>query len=64
MSFFGNTEVSKEFDMGGGDFAPIPNNTQLKAIIEEAAWATYEGDEYINIRWSALGGEYNNRKTD
>jgi hypothetical protein len=62
MSYFNDVEVSKEFDMGGGDFDPIPNNTLVKAMIENAEWSSYEGSDYINIKWSVLGGDYNNRK--
>jgi hypothetical protein len=55
-------ENQNTFDMGGGDFEPIPNNTQLKAIIEEAKWDDYQGDEYISLKWSVIDGEFKGRK--
>lgn len=42
--------------------APIPNNTQVKAAIDEIKWDEYDGDDYINARWVILDGEYKNRK--
>jgi hypothetical protein len=61
-NFFGNIEVSTEFEAGGGSFEPMPSGTKSKAIIEEAKWDNFEDNYYINIRWSLLGGEFNNRK--
>jgi hypothetical protein len=70
MSFWNlsdNTSITEEekagtFESGGGDFEPIPAGTQLKACIDDAAWEDYEGDFYINVTWSALEGEFKNRK--
>jgi hypothetical protein len=62
MTYFNNIETTGNFDMGGGDFEPIPNGTKCKAMIESAEWSEYEGERYINIRWSVVGGEYNERK--
>ena len=50
------------FEIGGGDFEPIPKNTQLKACIVEAKWDDHEGDYYISLTWEVLDGEYKNRK--
>ena len=51
------------FDQGGGDIEPLPNNTICKAAIEEAKWAEYEGDKYINLRWTVLApDDYKNHK--
>lgn len=55
-------ESASTFDMGGGDFDPIPNNTQLKSIIEEAKWDEYEDDKYISLKWTVIDGEFKNRK--
>ena len=50
------------FDMGGGDIEPIPNNTGCIAAIEEAKWDEYEGDRYISLKWRvAKPQQYNNR---
>lgn len=65
MSFFnlsdGQLDQNKEFDMGGGDLEPIPNNTQVTAIIESSEWDEYEGDRYIKNKWSIVDGEYQGR---
>lgn len=55
-------ENQATFDMGGGDFDPIPNNTQLKVIIEEAKWDEYQEDKYISLKWTVIDGEYKSRK--
>lgn len=67
MSFWNlsdNTEIKNTgtFESGGGDFEPIPAGTQLKACIDDAAWDDYEGDQFINITWTVLDGEFENRK--
>lgn len=50
-------------EMGGGTFPPIPANTNVLAAADEAKWDSYEGDEYISIRWNVLKpAEYANRK--
>ena len=50
-------------ETGGGDMTPIPAKTQVKAAIDEAKWDAYEGDEYINLRWTVLApAEFKNRK--
>lgn len=54
---------SGTFSSGGGDIEPIPNNTQVKAAIDEAKWDSYEDDEYISLRWTVLApAEFKNRK--
>lgn len=64
MSFW-NTEALQStgsFETGGGDIEPIPAKTQVKAAISEAKWDEYQGDEYINLRWSVLAPiEFKNR---
>ena len=61
MSFFNNIEVSTTFT-SQEDIKPIPDNTNAKAIIDDIAWAEWEGDQYINARWEIIDGEYKNRK--
>lgn len=59
-------ETTGNFEMGGGDIAPMPNGTQLLAVIDEAKIDSYDGQDYISVRWNALKGEkeeYKNRKT-
>lgn len=66
MSFF-NLSDNSALDTSGSfssqeEIKPIPAKTKVKAAIEEVKWDEYEGDEYINITWSVLDGEYKNRK--
>jgi hypothetical protein len=50
-----------DFELGGGE--PIPDNTKLLAIIDEAKWSDYEGAWHIALRWTVLQpAEYKNRK--
>lgn len=70
MSFWNLSDNSENlqsnngtFSAGGGDMDPIPSDTQVKAACEEAKWDSYEGDEYINLKWTVLApAEYKNRK--
>lgn len=69
MSFWnlsdGNTatETTGSMEMGGGDIAPIPANTELLAAIDEAKMDSYEDDSYISLRWSVMAPEeFKNRK--
>ena len=67
MSFFDlsdNSAVSTDgkFAVETGSVI-IPNDTTCLAMIDEAGWAEYEGDEYINLRWIiAEPKQYANRK--
>jgi len=55
-------ESTTTFEAGGGDIQPIPNNTALIAAIEEAKWAEYEGEHYINLKWRIMRpADYANR---
>ncbi len=55
-------ENTSSFEMGGGDIKPIPNNTALIAAIEEAKWAEYDGEHYINLKWRVMRpADYANR---
>lgn len=67
MSFFTTSdnkqiESNTSFEAGGGNFDPIPSNTQLKSMIDEAKWDEYDGERYISLRWTVLDGEFSNRK--
>src|SRR5690625_2648700 len=52
------------FEQEGGDIKPIPDGTQVLALIDEAKWDAFqEGDDYISLRWSIMApNEYKNRK--
>jgi hypothetical protein len=65
MTDFWNFEQSStgEFEMGGGDIAPIPAETSCLAAIDEAKWDEKDGARYISLRWNVLQpAEYKNRK--
>lgn len=53
--------VTGAFETGGGDMEPIPANTQLNAMVEEASWDEYQGNRHIKIKWRILDGEYAKR---
>ena len=56
--------TSGDFQTGGGNFAPIPDDTTCLAIIEEAKVDQDRNqNSYVSIRWSiATPAEYKNRK--
>jgi len=55
-------QSSTTFESGGGEIVPIPNNTQLIAVIEEAKWNYYQGDSTINLKWRVMRpADYANR---
>lgn len=69
MSYFnlsnGQAPVANtEFDMGGGDIAPIPKGTVVRAIAEQVKWDSFNGEpDYISITWQVqLPVEFKNRK--
>jgi hypothetical protein len=66
MSYFdfGTEPQTGNFEQGtGGDFAPIPKDTQVKVITENVKWSQYGSDpEYIEIQWQITDGQYKNRK--
>ena len=69
MSFWtlsdGDTAVNtpKEYEIPGGSMEPIPNNSDVLAIIDQAKWAERDGKNYIELRWSVMApDEVKNRK--
>jgi len=58
------TETGAAYEIEGGSITPIPDDTSLLAMIDEANWKTTQGgDEYINLRWTVVTpDEYKNRK--
>jgi hypothetical protein len=67
MSFWDlgeDLQAGGNFEMGGGDISPIPNDTTVLALIDEAKWdESREGDRYISLRWSVISpDDYKNRK--
>lgn len=70
MSFFATStgdnlaqNQTGSFTMGGDDFAPIPKDTRVLAIVDEAKISEYQDKRYINIKWYiAQPKEYKGRK--
>lgn len=66
MSFWATVEKTENlgsFESAGGNFEPIPANTQVLAAPEEAKWDEYQGNRYISIKWQVLGPKaFANRK--
>jgi len=54
-------DTEKDFDVGGS-MAPIPNNSDVLAIIDEVKWTNKNRDDknspaYIELRWSVMAPE-------
>ena len=68
MSFFQLStgqavQVTGEFDSGGGAMTPLPEGTQVMAMVDQAKWDAHEGEYFVSLRWTvALPEEYKNRK--
>jgi hypothetical protein len=63
--FSGIENQGAEFEVSGGNMEPIPENTQLLAIIDESGWEEdkHNGGWMIELRWSVMQPEtYKNRK--
>lgn len=56
-------KTASSFDAGGGSMEPIPDGTQVMAMIDEVKWDSKDECEYISLRWTTLKPEqYKNRK--
>lgn len=58
---------AKEFDGGGGNFDPIPEGSNVLAVLDTIAWANTQEDgsgaEHVKGKWSIVSpDEYANRK--
>lgn len=68
MSFFTLSTGEKAVTTGSFEtntnLPPIPANTELKAAVDEAENKTNAntGEQYIELRWNILSGEYKGRK--
>lgn len=66
MSFFklseGQLDTTGSFAVST-DIEPMPKDTQVKALADEAKWDEYQGERYISIRWNVLAPkQFANRK--
>lgn len=57
-------DTGTEFEMPSGNLDPIPDNSDVLAMIESVKWdKNNNGDEYINAMWTVLEPEqFKNRK--
>ncbi len=57
-------ETGTEYEIpGGGNLDPIPDGSNVLAIIDEAKWDERNEAKYISLRWSVLSpDDYKNRK--
>lgn len=69
MSFFDLSDSNEKlptggsFETGGGDIEPIPKNTTVLAVADEAKWDDYQDDQFIALRWVVIQpSDYANRK--
>jgi hypothetical protein len=61
------TDTGQEFDGGGGNFDPIPDGSNVLAVIEDAGWKNTQQDgsgaDHVKLTWSVVSpAEYANRK--
>lgn len=58
------SETGSEFEIEGGNLAPIPDDSSVLAMLDEAKWAQdKEYNNYVSLRWSVAKPEaYANRK--
>lgn len=58
-----SVDTSGEFETGGGNIEPIPANTDVLAVCDEAKWDERGDDRYISLRWTVMKpADYKNRK--
>ena len=56
-------DTPKDYEIPGDNFEPIPNNSDVLAIVDQAKWAEKDGNNYIELRWSIMAPEeVKNRK--
>ena len=62
------TGATKEYEIPGGSMDPIPNNSDVLAIVDQAKWQHKDRDDntsprYIELRWNVMAPEeFKNRK--
>lgn len=58
------TDTGKDFEVGGGNFEPIPDGTKVLASVENAQWKVdNSGNEHLSLQWTVLKPEgFVNRK--
>ena len=57
------TDTGTDFEIPSGNLDPIPDDSSVLAMIDEAKWDERDGADHISLRWSVLSpDEYKNRK--
>lgn len=57
-------DTPKEYEVPSGNIEPIPNNSDVMALIDQAKWVTKEsGERLVELRWTIMAPEsVKNRK--
>lgn len=56
-------DTGKDYEIPGGNLKPIPNESDVLAMVDEAKWDAKDDAEYVSLRWTVLApDEYKNRK--
>lgn len=66
-NFWEKTDEEKAATKGSYDadegFEPLPDGTQVVALIDEAKWDVYDNNpEHMSLKWEIIEGEYKGRK--
>ena len=57
------TDTGNNYEIPGGSMEPIPNNSDVLAIVDQAKWSEKDGNNYIELRWNVMAPEaVKNRK--
>jgi len=55
-------DTGNDFDIGGGNFEPIPAGSSLMAMMDQAKWETKDGARFIELKWVVVAPDaYKNR---
>jgi len=56
-------DTGTEYEIPGGNMDPIPDDSSVLAMIDEAKWEDKNGARYVSLRWSVISpDEFKNRK--
>ena len=55
-------DTPKEYEIPGGSMPPIPNNSSVLAIVDQAKWQHKDSDDtssprYVELRWAVMAPE-------
>ena len=56
-------DTGTEYEIPGGNMDPIPDDSSVLAMIDEAKWADKDDARYVSLRWSVISPDgFKNRK--